>query len=279
MSYKTITTIITRAPEVDALLPQALAVARHFEAHLDVICLGLDRSQPALYYAGASAVVFEDNLAQAREEARQLEEQARAALKAEPGPWSVVALTGQILALSGLVAHRTRFSDLVVLPRPYGEGRSQEDEAIVEAALFDGQVPVLIMPDDKPFPEKIRRVIVAWNESDEALRAARAALPFLQEAEEATVTVIDPPQHGPERSDPGGALSEWLTRHGAHVTVAVLARTLPRISDILNRQVQDLGADLLVMGAYSHSRFRESIMGGATRDMLETAQVPVLMSH
>jgi nucleotide-binding universal stress UspA family protein len=61
--------------------------------------------------------------------------------------------------------------------------------------------------------------------------------------------------------------------------VAVLARTMPRVSDVLNRHVIDTGADLLVMGAYGHSRLREALFGGATRDMLEICPVPVLMAH
>lgn len=279
MAYKTITTIVTAQKEIEGFLNDALALARRCEAHLDVLCLGLDRTQPGFYYAGANAMVFQDNLAQAQELASELEEQAGAALAGADTPWSVTGLTAQMVALNGLVAHRTRFSDLVVLPRPYGEEHGHECEAIVEAALFDGQTPVLILPDSHDLPERFDSVVVAWNESAEALRATRAAMPFLQSADSVTITIIDPPQHGPERSDPGGALSQMLSRHGVRADVSVLARTLPRVSDILNRQVRDKDAQLVVMGAYGHSRFRESIMGGATRHMLEVAEVPVLMAH
>lgn len=279
MTYKTVSTIVTSSEDLVPVLQGALAVARMSEAHLDVICLGIDRTQPGYYYAGANAMVFQDNLAQARETAQKLEAEARAHLKAEDVPWSAEGLSAQLVALNGLVAHRTRFSDIVVLPRPYGEGRGHECEAIVEAALFDGQVPVLILPDGKDFPTEISRVIVAWNESSEALRATRAAMPFLKAAEQVTITIIDPPQHGPERSDPGGALSQMLSRHGVRADVSVLAKTMPRVSDILQRQVTDRDAQMIVMGAYGHSRFRESIMGGATRHMLEVAEVPVLMAH
>ena len=109
--------------------------------------------------------------------------------------------------------------------------------------------------------------------------AARRALPFLKRAELVTITVIDPPAHGPERSDPGGLLCQLLTRHGVKAEVQVLARTLPRISDVLARHCRDINADLLVMGAYGHSRFREAILGGATRNMLEQTEVPVFMAH
>ena len=123
------------------------------------------------------------------------------------------------------------------------------------------------------------RVIVAWNGSSEALSAVRAALPALIAAESVNIVVIDPPQHGPDRSDPGGALAQMLVRHGVNTEISILAKTMPRVSDLLLRHARDMDADMLVMGAYGHSRFREAILGGATRNMLENAKIPVLMAH
>ncbi|HAW45742.1 MAG TPA: universal stress protein, partial [Roseovarius sp.] len=85
------------------------------------------------------------------------------------------------------------------------------------------------------------------------------------------VVVIDPPMHGPNRSDPGGLLAQYLSRHGAKTEIDVLSRSLPRVSDVLLRHMTDMDADMVVMGAYGHSRFREAIFGGATRYMLEQA--------
>ena len=279
MAYRTIMTILTDSDDSRHLLENAGKVAREMGAHLDVLCLGIDRTQPGFYYAGASAMVFQDNLAQAHEHAEALEKKAREELANLDIPWSATGISTQLATLNGVVAHRTRFADLVILPQPYGEGRGHEHEAIVEAALFNGSVPVLILPNKKPFPDKIENIVLAWNDSAEALGAARAALPFLKAAEYTCITIIDPPSHGPDRSDPGGALSQMLARHDVRAEVSVLARTLPRVSDILNRHVIDKGADMVVMGAYGHSRFREAIMGGATRHMLEVAEAPVLMMH
>ncbi|HHC29403.1 MAG TPA: universal stress protein, partial [Rhodobacterales bacterium] len=215
----------------------------------------------------------------AREDSVHLETFANEKLAGASHPWSATAVSAQMVALNGLVAHRTRFSDLVVLPRPYGEGRGHDCEAITEAAMFEGDVPVLIQPDGTDFPQEINTVMIGWNESNEALRAVRAALPFLKQAENVNIAIVDPPQHGPERSDPGGSLSQMLSRHGVRPEVSVLSKTLPRVCDVLLRHASDIGADMMVMGAYSHSRFRESILGGATRHILELAEVPVLMAH
>ena len=279
LTYRTITTILTDPDIGAAAFKAAMELARRERAHLDVLCLGLDRTQPGFYYAGANAMVVQDNLTQAREDSVRLEARARELLKGADFNWSATAISAQMVALSGLVAHRTRFSDLVVLPRPYGTGRAHDSEAITEAAMFDGDVPVLIQPDGTDWPADIATVLVGWNESNEALRAIRAALPFLRQADRVNIAIVDPPQHGPERSDPGGALSQMLSRHGVRAEVSVLSKTLPRVCDVLLRHAGDIGADLVVMGAYGHSRFRESILGGATRNMLELAEAPVLLAH
>jgi len=185
----------------------------------------------------------------------------------------------QLGALTDVVAARARYADLVVLPLPYGKARGVEDEAVTEAALFEGMAPVLIVPPSGMKTIEPRRIIVAWNQTREALVAARRAMPFLRQAEMVQIVVIDPPTHGAERSDPGGLLCQLLVRHGVRAEVSVLAKTLPRVSEVLARQARDLDAELLVMGAYGHSRFREAILGGTTRDMLEHAEVPVFLAH
>jgi nucleotide-binding universal stress UspA family protein len=279
MAVRTITTVLTDPKINAASMAAAIEIARREQAHLEVLCLGLDRTQPGFYYAGANAMVIQDNLTQARTDSEKLETAARDMLAGSDFNWSATGLAAQMVALNGLIGHRARFSDLVVLPRPYGPGRGHDTEAIVEAAMFNADVPVLIQPDDTEFPDTVRNVVVAWNESTEALRAVRAAMPLLQRAENVNITIVDPPQHGPERSDPGGGLSQMLSRHGVRAEVSVLAKTMPRVCDILTRHARDIDADLLVMGAYGHSRFRESILGGATRNMLEMAQIPVFMAH
>jgi nucleotide-binding universal stress UspA family protein len=162
---------------------------------------------------------------------------------------------------------------------PGEEGEAPEAEAVLEAALFDGAAPVLLLPGTL-LPETLgKRVVIAWNQGREAMAAVRRALPLLRKADLVNIVVVDPPAYGPERSDPGGALCQMLVRHGVKAEVSVLARTMPRVSDVLVRHIRDQNADILVMGAYGHSRFREAILGGATRDMLELAQVPVFLAH
>lgn len=279
MAYKTLLTVITDPAIAKPALDRAIAIARTENAHLDVLCIGVDRTQTGYYYAGASAVFQQEVIEKAKEEATAAEAYANRKVANEGIPFAVEKSVAQLAGLGRLVAHRARFSDLVVLPRPYGKGCGLEQETIVESALFEGQVPSLVVPPKTKANVEAKRIIIAWNESTEAMAAVRAALPALIAADSVNITVIDPPRHGPDRSDPGGALSQMLVRHGVKVEITVLAKTMPRVSDVLLRHARDMNADMIVMGAYGHSRFREAILGGATRNMLENTKIPVLMAH
>ncbi len=279
MAYKSIFSVLTDKKTADVVLAQSVAVAEAADAHLEVLCLGVDRSQTGYYYAGANAMILQETINRAQTEAAEIEEYVKKTLGQTDIRWSCESGVAQMADLGRHVSARARFSDLVVLPKPYGEGHGAELEPIVEAALFEGQAPVLIVPDSGKTIRAPKRITVGWNESAEALVSIRAALPVLTYADVVRVVVIDPPTHGPNRSDPGGLLSQFLARHGVRVEIDVLSKTLPRVSDVLMRHAGDTESDLVVMGAYGHSRFREAILGGATRNMLETATIPVLMAH
>lgn len=279
MSYKTILTVITDPDLAESTIAHAAQVTQGADAHLEILCLGVDRTQTGYYYAGANAMVLQETLSRATAEGEALAAQAKGIMKQYDLRWSVEHGVAQLADIGRHVASRARFADLVVLPKPYGKDRGVELEPVIEGAMFEGQVPVVVCPDGVDTPSAPKRIVVAWNESAEALRAVRAALPVLKQADIVHVVVIDPPQHGPNRSDPGGMLSQFLVRHGVKAEIDVLSKTLPRISDVLMRHAVDVNAEMIVMGAYGHSRFREAILGGATRNMLEQANITVFMAH
>lgn len=279
MTYKTLLTVLTDTRFADPALDQVAALAEELDAHADALCLGVDRSQAGYYYAGANAMILQETLSRAQAEAEEVLAHVRAYLGSTGIRWAAEDGVAQLADLSRHVALRARFSDLVVLPRPYGDDHGTEMEPIVEAALFEGRAPVLVVPDASKPVRRPKTVMVAWNDSPEAMAAVRKALPLLRMAELVRITIIDPPSHGPERSDPGGLLAQMLARHGVQCEIDVLSRSLTRVSDVINRHARDCDADLVVMGAYGHSRFREAILGGATRNMLEQSDVPVFMAH
>lgn len=282
MAYKSILTVVTSAKAATAQIDAAVAFARREDAHLDVLCLGIDRLQTGYFYVGAAPVVpvmVQETLNQAETDAREVEAAVRSRLGAEDIRWAVDTAIAQVGSLGNEVGRLARFADLVLVPQPYGPGAAPEHEAILEAALFDGRAPTLVLPKGAGEASFGKRILIAWNQSDEAMSAIRAAMPLLKAATMVDVAVIAPPAHGPERSDPGGMLSQYLARHGVRAEVSVLARTLPHVSDQICRHCEDIGADLVVMGAYGHSRFREAVLGGTTREMFEIAKLPVFTAH
>jgi nucleotide-binding universal stress UspA family protein len=279
MAYKTLLTVLTDQSTVSETLDAAVTLASREDAHLDVLSLGIDRTQLGYSYIGAAAMLAQVSLDRAAQDAEKLDAAARIILNRQDIRWGAEAAVAQFGSLGAIVASRARFADLVLLPHPYGKDTTPEAEGVLEAVLFEGGAPVLLLPK-APLPDVLgKRVVIAWNQGREALTAVQRALPILKRADLVNIAVIDPPAYGPERSDPGGALCHMLVRHGVKAEVSVLVKSLPRVSDVLARHVRDQNADLLVMGAYGHSRFREAILGGATRDMLDLAEGPVFLAH
>ncbi len=276
---KTLSLVLTDESRDAPALQAAAAIAEREDAHLDVTALGVEPVALEALPMASAQIIVETGRAEAQGRAEALAAWAKgrlpAGVRATVEPRTVLGL-----GITTFVARAARFSDLIVAARPYGAGADPLAPVVAEALLFGTGAPVLFVPDggfdaSRPF----RRIALAWNDGDEALAATRAARPFLRAADRVDIVVIDPPLHAADRADPGGDLSLWLARRGVKAEVAVLARSQPRVADILARFAQERGCDALVMGAFGHSRLREAILGGATRDMLASVPLPVLMAR
>jgi nucleotide-binding universal stress UspA family protein len=279
MSYKVISTLVTSGDQLSAATESAIALASRFSAHLDFHALGFDRTDPGFYYAGAEAIVLETNIKEARKNQAAAEAAIEERMHAEVTPWSVTESILQQAALQSHMAMRMRFSDLVVLPRPYQDPLSSDEAVTAEACLFEAERPVLMLPEGAQPPRSGGRILLGWNGGAEALSAARAALPFLQQANQVDICIIDPPRHSEDRSDPGGAFAQYLVRHGVKPQIDVLARTEESIGRIMMRRAVETGAEMIVAGAYGHSRLREAVFGGTSRDLLGQCTKPLFMSR
>lgn len=278
MTYRSLLTVFTDRAEAGPALDAAVTLARHHDAHLDVLCLGLDATRFSVGLAEIDPTATVAAMREARRTSAAVAEAVRDRLRAEDVRWAVEDAGAEMLGIAGVVAPRARFADLVVLPRPLGDDRPAAAEDVMEAALFGGHAPVLIVPPGRPLAWPPTRVVIGWDGGDEAMAAVRAAQPLLGAAS-ASVAVVDQGRWGTEGDDPGGALARYLVRHGVTATVTLLPRGAHSVAEVLETHVRDTAADLLVMGAYAHSRMREMILGGTTRDMLRGATVPVLMAR
>jgi nucleotide-binding universal stress UspA family protein len=176
--------------------------------------------------------------------------------------------------LFGPIARRFDVS-IVGQPEP---NKIAAEDLIIEAALFDSGRPVIVVPYIQKDPLKLDRVLVCWDGSREAARAVADAMPLLRRA--AAVDVVVVTTEAPKSDEiPGADVAENLARHGLTVELRQIGAGGIGVADIILNHVSDTSADLIVMGAYGHSRLREFVLGGTTRAMLTSMTVPTLMSH
>lgn len=277
MSYKIIATVLTDSDHATDALEAAVALATRMDAYLDVFVVTICHSETATYDISGDMPGIARQTRDAIAKRDALADRITSRLQSEILRWGLSAATVQGPALTDYLARLLRFCDLVVLPRPYQD--NPDAAALAEACLFAAERPVLLIPQGCKAPVAGGHIVMGWNDGVEALAAARAALPLLQQADVADICIIDPPRHAADRSDPGGAMAQYLMRHGTRPEVAVLARTEPHVANILLKRARDHNAELIVSGAYGHSRLRQAVFGGATRDLLEQADRPVLMAR
>lgn len=273
MSYKTLLVHLDERSRRAERLQLGLQLAGRFDAHI-VALFALEAARiPSYALAEAGAVVEEIETRRRQEAARAAETefreaQRRADAKAE---WRF-SMNDALTALR----MNARYADLVIAGQPAPEEPGALSFA-GELVLSVGR-PVLFVPYAGHFADAGKRVLIAWNASREAARAVSDALPILMRAQAVEVVVFGP-REGDHGEVPGADIALYLARHGVKASAARQSAQGVDIGAQILSRAADTGADLIVMGGYGHSRLRELVLGGATRSLLQSMTVPVLMSH
>jgi nucleotide-binding universal stress UspA family protein len=280
MTYKTILVHCDASSKLAQRLEVAADLAGRYDAHLVGVHVRMPFEAPVF----SDVVLRVEALHEAyRQEAEAAHDQAAAAFaKATQGShlsseWRTVeGYPEEQLAVHG------RYADLVVVGQtdPDEPSPFQTPPDLPEVVAISTARPTLVVPHIGVQSRIGKAIMLCWNASRESAHAATEALPLMVSAERVIVLVVDPrtsaSEHGPE---PGADAAGWLARHGVKVTVQRdLAVDADAGNAILSRAA-DLGIDLIVMGLYGHSRMREVILGGASRTLLASMTVPVLMAH
>ncbi len=272
----------------EAALATALIVAQQFDAHVTALHVRVDsRDVAPLAGEGLSGAMIEEMMTATEKESteralavRRMFERfvaahgvtvAEARPNAETATASFATVTGRE---DDLVAQLARLADLTVVPHPEsGEDVSSSDA--LHAVLFDSGRPVMIAP--RKAPDVLgKRVCLGWNGTTESTSAVYAALPWLQRADAVRILSSDEYQRrGPAAAD----LAYYLALHNVKADVATFRSIDREVGAGLLGAAREFGADLLAMGAYSHSRLRQLILGGVTRHVLEHATIPLLMNR
>lgn len=176
-----------------------------------------------------------------------------------------------------IVPIHARYADVAIIGQPErGKIEPTHSPELPANAIMGAGRPVIVVPYAGKFDQPPRHVLIAWSGTREATRAVHDALPLLKRATKVSILSINPKDG---RHLPGADIAAHLARHGCKAEAARTVASDISVADVILSEASDLGVDLIVMGAYGHSRLREWALGGATRDVLNTMTVPVLFSH
>ncbi|ONG51326.1 universal stress protein UspA [Pseudoroseomonas deserti] len=289
MAYRRLLLPLTGTAAGEAALNTALMVARMWNAHVHCLHVRVDaRDVAPLAGEGLSGAMIEEMMAATERESGERAGRVRAlferfvqgrdvtialsaesALKTEGPTLSFESIAGRE---EDVVAQQSRLYDMAVVPHPEADEDVSSSDAL-HAVLFDSGRPVLIAPRQSPATIG-NRVCCAWNGTAESAAAVAAALPWLHHAEAVRVLYSDDYQR---RGPAAEGLQAYLRWHEIQAEAVPFKPQTREVGAGLLGATRDFNADLLCMGAYSHSRLRQLILGGVTRHVLENADIPVLM--
>lgn len=279
MTYKDLLVHVDHTKSCAARLGAAIELAIAHEAHLTGVYVVSDPSPSSFVQGQLPPDVVSMLQRQARERADAA--LARFAEAAQRNQISFETRIDRVLytAMAEALATNARYADLVIL------GQADPDDAegpryLPEEVTLSSGRPSLVIPYIGPAATLGQRVTVAWDASREAARAVNDALPVLKRAQAVGVVTVNPREkpfgHGEQ---PGADIALHLARHGIKVEVGRVESRDVDVANTILSHIADRSSDLLVMGAYGHSRLRELVLGGVTRTILHDMTVPVFMTH
>lgn len=263
-----------------AALDAAMILAKARNAHISAL-VTLEHPMPLVTEFGYVPLeVSQREFDEARAAAGQQVTRARAQLARETVSSEVRLTDAMMLWSEETAALQARHADLTLLGGPDPAQDSPRFALTFKSLLLRSGRPLLLVPRGATLVPAPRRAVLAWKPTAEAARAAHDALALLAEGCEVDVLMVDPQvAEGRHGDQPGADIGAHLARHGLKVNVVSLPREGRSDGGCILQHVQDVGAELLVMGGYGHSRWRELVLGGATKSVLDGARGPVLFSH
>ena len=283
MSYKTIIANVQDPDHAAQVIDFATELAISQDAHL-VGLFVVPAFQPVAMYGPAPVALATEIIDAQRkhyaEIGEQLEERFTSAASAAGVIFEWRTANAENTTLASAVVQHARGADLAVVGQPDPDSEWQVFSDIAEGLLMDSGRPVIVVPYAGSFSATAKTVMLAWNGSREAARAAFDALPILQGADQVKILSVNPEtMPGMSGFTPGDDIAASLSRHGVKTEAALSINPTISIGDELLSRAADGGSHLLVMGGYGHSRMIETLFGGATHYILRHMTLPVLISH
>jgi nucleotide-binding universal stress UspA family protein len=255
----------------------AISIAAMFQAHIAGIAFSYDPVITPTVMDGLSAAWVDTQRTENRAAAQEAVDRFEAASKREGLSAEHRIIEASLGGAANLFGRIARRFDLSVIGQIDPE-RMIPDDLLIESALFESGRPLVLVPYIQNEGLKLDRILACWDGSRNAARAIADAMPFLKRGKAIEIVMV---ANRSQKTDelPGVDLGEHLARHGLNVEVKQLVAADVDVSNVILSYAADCAADFMVMGGYGHSRLREFVLGGATRGILESMTVPVLMAH
>jgi nucleotide-binding universal stress UspA family protein len=275
-----ITTVLSilKSNRYEQDLKSAASFCAAYGAHLTALAVFMGAA-PSLGEYNAISTIWLDERQREIDELASTGAKIRETLSTSDLSFEVQDLYTEFAWADEDIAQRALYADVVLLGSDAAEDASFR-KRIFDGALFQAPTPILINRGRHAITTSPRAVILAWDSSNEAARAARQSLDLLEKAEIVHVTMVDPmARTGVNGEEPGADIAAFLARHGVKVQVDRLSSEGKSADEIITRHAVDMGADLIVMGAYNHPRWQQSLFGGVTRRMIEDCKLPLFLAH
>jgi nucleotide-binding universal stress UspA family protein len=277
MSYKEVLAPVITLEADEAALAAAGEIARKFDGRAIALTVAIHVGSAFADQQALSAVLT-DIAKGKRSKAAVEREKILAWIGRSPHDFEVRDVTIESAVNEDEIVAHARVADLIVVAR--AEVHDAARRALLEDVLFKSGRPVLLVPSRPARERSWSRILIGWNAKPEATHAVAAAMPLLQAASEVVVATVDAkPSRAGHGEAPGHELAAHLARHGVRVNVRNvdgLGRTEGRA---LVEEAMSFDADVIVMGAYGHSRAEEFLFGGVTRELVAGSPVPLLLAH
>lgn len=283
MPIKNVLYCVDDGPNRGDSVEAAVVISEKFGANLTG-CYVIPNTAMAIAAAGGGGVAAPQLITEMQEQAKSraaaAEQDFKMQLREMDRTADWLCLEGSKGTIGPDMARQAHYADLVVARRPVPEEGIPYDYGTASDLIADAGCPVILVPPELEQQTIGEKVVIGWNETREASRAVHDALPFLVRAKSVTVVMAVPESWSAEQPPSGEKIGTVLKEHGATVHVEPMYGVVDKDSgDALLACANDIHADLLVIGAFSHTRLREGIFGGVTRQMIEETRVPTLMSH
>lgn len=280
MNPKTFVISLNDTDNLDHLLATCSPLAARNEAHV----IGIYIIPSVEVYAVYGGIAMTDVVDAQRKRYQSMAKQVREKFERVMSLNSLSHEWRELDAISSSIGREfvqhCRFADLAMIAQVDANESCGVEPSFAEYVVMESGRPVLLVPRGKPFETIGNKVLMGWNGAKEAARACFDALPLLPPGSEVGIVWVDPQkQRSLAGNVPGAELAATFARHDIRVTAEPMPTADSDAGRALLARVEDVGADLLVMGAYGHSRVREFVFGGATEHVLNNMTVPVLMSH